>query len=113
MALPDYLAGQYLTFSMAWSSLTVGRMIFGGLTLRPDAAGGLHAVYEERLPGGELVLEGPLQPTGRGLGAMLRHTREDMFIFLLLLCYFSSCNDCFSTTRIAISNPPSATTIDF
>ncbi len=81
-ALPSYLAGQYLTFSMAWSSLHAGRMVFGGLILRPVDGGGLLAVYVERLPGSDLVLEGSLRGMGRGLGAMLRHSDDDMFIFM-------------------------------
>lgn len=81
-ALPGYLAGQYLAFSMAWSSLHAGRMIFAALTLEPAADGGLYAVYAERLPGGDLVLEGPLRRMGRGLGAMLRHDADDVFIFM-------------------------------
>jgi hypothetical protein len=82
VALPGYLVGQYLVFSMAWSSLHAGRMIFAALTLEPAADGGLYAVYAERLPGGELIVEGPLQRMGRGLGAMLRHADDDLFIFM-------------------------------
>ncbi|MEQ8814435.1 MAG: hypothetical protein RLO51_03030 [Thalassobaculum sp.] len=81
-ALPGYLAGQYLVFSMAWSSLHAGRMIVGGLTLQSRPDGELLAVYAERLPGGELLLEGPLRRMGRSLGAMLRHAADEMFIFM-------------------------------
>lgn len=79
---PAYLVGRYLTFTLPWSAARAGQVAVGGLSVTQGVAQDLVAIYEERLPGAERVLSGPLQRMGRSLTATVRNPVEETFLFM-------------------------------
>lgn len=79
--VPGYLAGSYLALSRAWSRHRgPGWLLAGGMTVRPDPAGGLAMDYVEELPGGALEMAGAVRRIGRSLHVLLTSLDQEMLI---------------------------------
>ena len=80
-ALPGYLAGRYLTFAWATSTAKTGMLVLGCLEVGADGENPPRLSYAERLPGGDVHLEGRLERSSRSLHAATIGPELDMQAF--------------------------------
>lgn len=69
--LPGYLAGRYVTLSRAWSPHRPGCLICGETEIAAVGSGELEIDYLERLPWGDLRVQGMCRRIGRNLTSLL------------------------------------------
>lgn len=79
LPIPGHVLGSYLAISPAWSVHRRGDLVLGLVTIGRRAAPTVGIDYREKLPGGDLVMQGTMRRSGRCLYAVVTDPEsEDM-----------------------------------